>query len=166
MSSYFPRKVASPLAAFPFACAKSDAVSERSLYAGVMATVTITVTGIAETNLRLDKLKGMGWAVRPMRQATTLPQERMARYPSQSAGSRYVRTGTLGRRWTTQIDETPNKVIGRVGNNTEYAPWVQSRQFQAGVHRGRWQTEQDVAERSAREIVEFFRIAIERAANE
>lgn len=123
--------------------------------------VRITISGVEAAGERLGRLRGIAWALRPMQRAVYLLQNRMANYPAQRAGSSYVRTGTLGRRWTTQIDETPNKVIGRVGNNTEYAPWVQSRQFQAGIHRGRWQTEQDVAERSATEIAEFFRIAIE-----
>lgn len=128
-----------------------------------MVEIRISITGIEDVELRLNRLTGVGWAVRPMRQATLFVQERMARYPQQRAGSLYVRTGTLGRTWTTSVEETPNTVTGRVGNRTEYAPFVQSRQFQAGVHRGRWQTEMDVLERNQREIVDYFRRAIEEA---
>ena len=45
----------------------------------------------------------------------------------------YKRTGTLKKRWTTRIRRiSTHSVLGVVGNNTSYAPWVQSREFQAG----------------------------------
>jgi hypothetical protein len=131
-----------------------------------MATVRVTIRGVEVANARLSRLQGMAWAVRPMHQSVLLLQNRMAAYPPQRAGSAYVRTGTLGRRWTTRVQEIGNHtVLGTVGNNTTYAPWVQARYFQAGIHRGRWQTEMDVTEQSRDEIAALFQAAIERAAN-
>ena len=66
----------------------------------------------------------------------------LARYPSPPPMSRYRRTGTLGRRWTS-AQPTWNASAAawsvRLGNNTPYAPFVQGRQ-QARVHAGRWRT--------------------------
>jgi hypothetical protein len=130
-----------------------------------MATVRVTISGVEACNARLSRLQGMGWAVRPMRQSTLLLQNRMAKYPTQPPGSTYRRTGSLGRRWTTAVEESRDTVRGTVGNNTSYAPWVQAKNFQARIHQGRWQTEVDVTEQSREEIAALFQAAIERAAN-
>ncbi len=45
-------------------------------------------------------------------------------YPPQREGSRYRRTGTLGRRFTTEVIAGSEDVIGRIGTNLAYAPWV------------------------------------------
>lgn len=59
------------------------------------------------------------------------------------------RTGTLGRRWTYEIKRSNGSVSGEVGNNTEYGPFVQSEEFQAGFHQGRWGTDVQAIEREA-----------------
>lgn len=74
-------------------------------------------------------------------------------YPTARSESRYRRTGTLGRRWTTRRISAPGMVGREVGNNTEYAPWVQSSELQAYMHRGVWQTDEDVIRREAPGIV-------------
>jgi hypothetical protein len=74
----------------------------------------------------------------PMQRAVLRVQAKMAKYPPARPKSSYVRTGTLGRRWTTKAERTAAGVIGKVGNNTIYGPLVQSKQFQAKVHQGRW----------------------------
>jgi len=125
--------------------------------------VRITISGVEAAGERLGRLRGIAWALRPMQRAVYLLQNRMANYPAQRAGSSYVRTGTLGRLWTTKVESSATRVTGLVGNKLEYAPFVQSRQLQSRVHRGRWQTEMDVIERSEREIIGLFRAAIEEA---
>ncbi len=74
-------------------------------------------------------------------------------YPPPPSGSTYRRTGTLGRRWTTRPFRTTTEVGREIGNNTEYAPMVQSDELQATVHRGRWQTDAQVLRREAPQIV-------------
>lgn len=131
-----------------------------------MPEIRVTITGVEIVNARLSRLQGMRWAVRPMRRSVLLLQNRMATYPPQRPGSRYVRTGTLGKNWTTKVEESPNRVLGIVGNSrTSYAPWVQSARFQAGIHRGRWQTDEQVAGQSRIEIAELFRQGVEEEAN-
>lgn len=70
-------------------------------------------------------------------------------YPAPPSGSTYRRTGTLGRRWTTRPIRTTTEVGREIGNNTEYAPRVQSDELQATVHRGRWQTDAQVLQQES-----------------
>ena len=74
-------------------------------------------------------------------------------YPPPPSASTYVRTGTLGRRWTTRPIREANAVGREVGNNTDYGPQVQSDELQATVHRGRWQTDAQVLRREAPAIL-------------
>ena len=80
----------------------------------------------------------------------------MADYPAPPQASTYRRTGTLGRRWTqTQpsVSESTTQLTVSVGNNTAYGPWVQNEQFQAWMHRGRWQTDEQELDRAADPLV-------------
>ena len=55
-------------------------------------------------------------------------------YPPQPSGSTYIRTGTLGRLWTTatpQINVSASQFEGRIGNRTPYGPNVQGDDDQA-----------------------------------
>jgi len=125
-------------------------------------TVSIHIAGIDALQRKLGQ--DFRRVLRPpMQKAVHLLQADMADYPPQRPGSAYRRTGTLGRTWTTEVTDVNSGVEGKVGNMTEYAPLVQSRQFQAAVHRGRWQTEQDVLARNMARIERFFQDAVDAA---
>lgn len=88
----------------------------------------------------------------------------MKSYPPQRSGSSYVRTGTLGRRWVTEpVKHIAEGLQGTIGNNTPYGPWVQSSAFQAYMHRGRWQTDQDVVREEQQFIIRLFENAVSNA---
>lgn len=103
----------------------------------------------------------------------------IARYPRQRSGSRYVRgrgmansrgqvrrltSQRLGTRWTTRVSTSGGEIKGEVGNNVTYGPYVQDAQRQARVHRGVWQTDEDVMRRREPAIRGIFERAIERIA--
>ncbi len=94
----------------------------------------------------LDVLQG------PLDRGAFRIEAAMKKYPRQRP-TRYRRTGTLGRRWTTRRISAPGMVGREVGNNTEYAPFVQSAELQAYMHRGYWQTDEDVTRAEAPGIV-------------
>lgn len=123
----------------------------------------IIINGVEELIQRLGKLEGVNHLRPPMVRAVARLHRDMADYPPQRPGSSYVRTGTLGRRWITRIDTIHGGLQGSVGNNTIYAPLVQSERFQANVHRGRWQTDEMVAERNRAAIVADFEDEIRKA---
>lgn len=122
-----------------------------------MSSVSITITGIDKLIAQLGRLEGMNHLRAPMQRAVYRLQARMAQYPAQRPNSTYRRTGTLGRKWTTKITQSASELVGSVGNNTEYAPYVQAYRFQARAHRGRWiNTDKYVMDTEQRNIVRDF----------
>lgn len=123
--------------------------------------ITTSADQVAEELARhganiLDILQG------PLDRGAFRIEAAMKVYPSQRSGSTYRRTGTLGRRWTTRRISAPGMAGREVGNNTEYAPFVQSSELQAYMHRGVWQTDEEVIERLAPGIRRDVETTLER----
>jgi hypothetical protein len=76
---------------------------------------------------------------------------------------RYVRTGKLGQSWATRVEGDGNELIGRVGTNLNYAPYVESAALQASIHEDRWHTDAQAVEQLRDKIVARFRAAVEGA---
>ena len=131
-----------------------------------MPNVSIKIDGIDKVLRKLGTVRGQDMLAEPMEASLRILQADMQNYPVQRTGSTYIRTGTLGRRWAiAPIERTGNGLHGRVGNNTEYAPFVQSNILQSAVHRGRWQTDAQVVQRRRAWIVARFKRAIDQALN-
>jgi hypothetical protein len=126
-------------------------------------SVSISIQGTDKLIAKLGRVEGTKFLRAPMQRAVLRLQRDMQEYPTQRKGSTYRRTGTLGRKWTVRVKQDGAELVGTVGNNTRYAPFVQSRQFQARVHRGRWQTDAQVMNQNARAIVDDFEDTIQRA---
>jgi hypothetical protein len=70
-----------------------------------------------------------------------------ADYPPQPAGSSYRRRRELGRAWTSaqpRVTVSGHVLEARIENAMPYARKVQKEGEQRPVHRGRWQTTEDV----------------------
>lgn len=128
-----------------------------------MADIEIDLDGIADLEHKLARVDILDLLREPMYRAVLRLQSAMAKYPPPPPRSKYRRTGTLGRRWTHRVSEENGALIGFVGNNTMYGPYVQSDQFQAWMHKGRWQTDKEVAERERPAIISDFQQVINRA---
>ena len=128
-----------------------------------MSNVSIQIKGIDELIRKLGKVEGTKHLRQPMQRAVYRLQARMAQYPAQRTNSSYRRTGTLGRKWTSKIEQGNGSITGKVGNNASYAPLVQSYRFQARIHRGLWQTDRYVVDTEYRTIVRDFENAISEA---
>lgn len=129
-----------------------------------MSQVSITITGIDALTRKLGKVEGMRILEAPMQRSVFRLQARMAQYPAQRPNSTYRRTGTLGRRWTSKIERSVNELRGKVGNNTIYAPFVQSARLQAAIHQSLWiNTDQYVVNTETRNIVRDFEQTIQEA---
>lgn len=128
-----------------------------------MADVSIEIKGVGAMIAKLGKVQGTNVLRPPMLRSVLRIQRDMQEYPTQRIGSTYRRTGTLGRKWTVRVQQNGPYLEGKVGNNTRYAPFVQSRQFQARIHRGRWQTDERVVNLNARKIVADFEATIAEA---
>lgn len=114
-----------------------------------MEIVIDTNAGEVAADLERRGLSILGVLQGPLDRGAFRIEAAMKVYPAQRSGSTYRRTGTLGRRWTTRRISAPGMVGREVGNNTEYAPFVQSSELQAYMHRGVWQTDEEVIERLA-----------------
>jgi len=120
------------------------------------------LTGDTEVRVMLERLK-RPYFLRPAFQRIAVAiKTAMKRYPPPPPNSTYRRTGTLGRRWTYRTNSSLFSVTAIVGNNTAYAPLVQDAEAQAEVHRGRWQTAQQVLADSGPLIDEEINKAIEK----
>ena len=119
-------------------------------------SVSIQIKGIDTLIQKLGKVEGTKHLRPPMQRSVYRLQARMAQYPAQRTNSSYRRTGTLGRKWTSKIEQGNGIIRGKVGNNASYAPLVQSYQFQARIHRGLWQTDRYIVDTEYRTIVRDF----------
>lgn len=128
-----------------------------------MTEIRITITGLDEAVQRVGRMQVLDALHAPMQRAVLDVQARMQQYPPQRSGSSYRRTMTLGRRWTSVVVREGNSLRGTVGNNTRYAPLVQSQMYQARVHRGRWLTDQGAIEQAAPAIIADFAQAVRAA---
>ncbi len=92
-------------------------------------------------------------------EAAFIVEDAMKTYPMQRPTT-YVRTGRLGRSWTTRPIREPGAVGRQVGNATDYAPWVQSQKLQAWMHRDWWQTDEEVIADNRATIVQVVNDAL------
>ena len=126
---------------------------------------SIEITGVDELITKLGKVSAMRTLRPAMDKAMFRIQRDMKRYPPKPAGSTYrrgqdPRSEDLGNRWTTRVQQSATGLVGTVGNNASYAPWVQSHQFQAR-HMTHWQTDADVVEQNRAAIVADFKRVID-----
>ena len=127
----------------------------------------IEIRGIDALMRKLNNAQDVNNVLRPpMQRAVFRLQRDMAQYPPARPNSSYVRTGTYGRRWTTQLNESGQGLTGKVGNKVSYGPFVQSERFQAAIHRNRWLTDQRAVDNNRQRIVDDFEQAIQRALDE
>jgi len=101
-----------------------------------------------------------------MNDATALLVRELKTYPSPPAGSTYKRTRALSNSWHKEIEGRGLQIRGIVGSNQNIAPHnrvVQDEVMQAQIHRGRWQTAQDVLQRNEQNIRGMFNARVRAA---
>jgi hypothetical protein len=138
--------------------------------------IEVEVRGMDRLIRRYDKL---GKDLKPelestMGEAGIMLLSQIPDYPPQVIGSGYVRTGTLGRLWTSDTEVLGNDVVGIIGNNTGYGPWVVSDEVskvnsagpQAWFHKGKWWIIQDVVRDNAQQVFDLFREMVRRLLRE
>ena len=127
------------------------------------ADLTITITGIDKLVAKFGRVQAVNYLRPPMQRALDrLLYQMVSAYNTPRKKSKYKRTGTYGRRWTVKIESDGGGLLGRVGNNTWYAPLVGSTKFQADIHRGIWTTDQQSVQRERSAIVKDFNAEIRR----
>lgn len=101
---------------------------------------------------------------KPTQEALDLLKERMQRYPAPPPNSKYKRTYELKNSWQTTVILS-GATLGKLTTNIPYAPYVVDEEDQAGIHQGRWQTIQQVAQEEDVNITAIYERELERVIN-
>jgi hypothetical protein len=130
----------------------------------------VKIKGLDKLNRKIRSLQGPELK-RELRKTTEAANAyvlgQVPSYPSPPVGSTYRRTGTLGRSIGTEVRTIGSEIMGVIGSNVSYAPWVISDEVgtnqagpQATVHKGRWYTLQDVVKKARDHVVSIYNDAI------
>jgi hypothetical protein len=133
-----------------------------------MIDIKISVEGYDEA---ITKLKSAPRILarhlrRAMDKSVKTLQAVMQRYPPAPPSSSYRRTGTLGRRWVATASGYVGQIQGILANPTPYAPLVVGDEDQAWMHKGRWATVGQQAEKQKAKFAGFFQEGIDAAVKE
>jgi len=133
----------------------------------------ITITGLEQLYKKLDNAAATATLDPPMQRSTLRLQAYMQVYPPAPAHSRYIRgygfpgrptSEKYGQRWTTKVNRSGNGLVGRVGNNASYGPWVGSAMFQTRYHAAiGWHTDEGAVKANQDVILADFQAAVDRA---
>ena len=126
-----------------------------------MTEITIDISEVLK---KLDPDKMQSAVKTALSGAADLIRADVKQYPPPPARSTYRRTGTLGRSWTKRIKHGARWPEAHIGTHVAYAPYVQDKQRQAWMHKGRWPAAQDVARQRSPDVVRLILQAVEKWA--
>lgn len=122
----------------------------------------LTITGLDRLRARIESFgaRSAEEMAQGLQEALLLLAGELGEYPAALPGTRYVRTGLLGRLWGAARPwvwrqgwrAQGGAMRGSIENWRPGIEYVQSRESQATVHRGRWRTAEEVIEEKAGEI--------------
>lgn len=129
------------------------------------------ISGEKRVIRKVEQLQRLDKKLQPaMKDAVLYVHSTTPGYPPAPVGSRYHRTGTLGRSVTTMQGQAPGAlsrvepiskgVVGVVGTNVKYGKFVIDRRRQARWNRGRWWTLQGVVDKAKPGIKRILEKAI------
>lgn len=126
-------------------------------------SVNVTIPNLPNVQQAIARIPGkLGAALRSASaQARRLLVSELTAYPAPPPGSRYVRTGRLGRGWERSAPIAGGKGFQLV-NPVAYAGFVQGDR-QAHMHVGRWKAASQIAHELEEEVLALFEAAAEEA---
>lgn len=125
--------------------------------------ISIKIEGLERIGKRLEKIGSIKTELlETTDRAIKYVHSQVPPYPSMRSGQRYVRTGTLGRSIGTEVRTMGASVVGTIGTNIVYAPWVISSEKQAWMHVGRWWTLQGIMRKARDGIVKIYEDMLKR----
>jgi hypothetical protein len=126
-----------------------------------MPTISIQIQGVQELIKRLGDATAAATLRPPLERSMERLRVLLATYPPQPTTSTYARTGNLGRGWKTSLGS--GSLQASLTNRVPYGPFVQGDKTQAGMHRGRWITDQQAVTKETPAIEADFQDAIAQA---
>jgi len=123
--------------------------------------IELEVMGIDAVEAVLgDRSRLEGELAAAMEQCVAELVAEVGQYPPPVAGSRYQRTGALGRSLEGQVELSEGEVWGRVSSSISYAPYVIGPQQTRLMEERGWERMRSVVERKRGWIEEQFRAAV------
>jgi hypothetical protein len=111
---------------------------------------------------RLDRIQDV--LEPPAERNAALMEEDARDYPPELPNQRYRRTFRLRGGWSHRVQRLPNGVQALTTNRgVLYNIWVQNEGQQAAIHRGRWQTDQQILDNRTPGILQNFDEAVQEA---
>ncbi len=139
-----------------------------------MAELNIQIQGIPQLIAKLGNAVAAQTLEKGMTRSLARVKATLAKYPPPPTGSGYIRTGTLGRSWTSSKPAFSGGVlVGSIGNaaasrrgGQKYAKWVQGQETQTAQHAATgWVTDQQALDQNRSAIENDFNGAIQSALN-
>lgn len=157
--------------------------------------MSVKIDGLDKVSKKLGNLARFSqWAAKPMEKATGIIWDEMGKAPTKRPGAfsalatqaqkraywakvrsgeinhsptgGYKRSGTLTRKWKTEISNIPNGVRGEIGNNESYAKYVQGDDNQQLFHfASGWVTDEQAINKHRDEINRIFQQAVNDVLN-
>ena len=132
-----------------------------------MSSFSISIDGVDKLSAKLGRIERVQDVLEPVaRRRIRAMRDRARIYPPRLPNQRYVRTYTLRGGWNDSVQRVSNGIVARAENKVGYSPWVQGYGTQAGIHRGRWETERQILDAETPQTVQEFGDAIQRALDE
>ena len=127
-----------------------------------MAEIRVYPQGFRELARRIGGIRLAQVLQPPLVRSLERFRADLAHYPPQREGSRYRRTGRLGRSWAVRHSVTARGIEGETGTNVAHGPFVQDAERQGWMHRGRWEnTDEAVAARHRAAALADFQAAVQ-----
>jgi hypothetical protein len=124
--------------------------------------LVIQLEGDEQAQRLLEALQSAGFLKGVMQDVARQAVASIKVYPPQRPNTDYIRTNTLTRRWTYEVRSTLYGATAVIGNNTSYAPYVQSAERQSWVHEGwGWVTDEEEIARAETYVPPMVYDAIE-----
>jgi hypothetical protein len=133
----------------------------------------VTITGLEPLFRKLGAAASVQTLTPPMQRGVMRLHSFMAVYPPPPSGSKYIRgygfpgrptSEKYGQRWTTKVTASASGLVGKVGNNASYGPYVGSSRFQTRQHAGSgWHTDAQAVAANEDVILADFQQAVDRA---
>ncbi len=120
--------------------------------------IALQVKGLTEATAKLAKAgaAAAGYQLaQTMDKAMKYVHSQVPPYPPPPPNSTYRRTGLLGRSIATEVNPLGTSIVGTIGTNVVYAPYVIG-ENQAAIHQGRWWQLEKVVEKLVPDVVKIF----------
>ncbi len=127
-----------------------------------MSEINMTVTGLPHLRRTMRRLQNPDLLRPAFSRAGWRIVRFMGVYPPPLADQQYERTGRYGREWEVEMMVGRGRISVTARNERPGGEYVGSEQMQAGIHLGRWRTDEQALDHVRPYLLDDLRDVIER----